>query len=194
MMETTVHSPAGLYPELLGDSWWGLDEVVRRLHGCGAPVRASGVFQVRQGSNWLARRLARMAQLPAPGESLIVHLHVAESGNGEEWRRIFAGQPLVSWQTRRTDGLLSERMGRVELRLRLNVGCGALNYQTMGAALCLGAWRVPLPRWLRPRVTACERSAGEADQIDVSVEVDLPWLGCLIAYNGRLNHVETHAC
>ena len=110
---------------------------------------------------------------------------------GEEWRRTFAGRPLVSMQSGRPDGLLGERMGPLETRFRLTVVDGALLYQAAGAALCLGRLRVPLPRWFSPRTTASERPADEPDRIDVSVEVRLPLLGRLIAYEGRLTCVET---
>ncbi len=99
-------------------------------------------------------------------------------------------RPLVSLQFERADGLLAERIGFVEMRFRLQVVGGVLTYQTTSAALRLGALHVPLPYWFSPRVTALERPAGEGDQIDVSVEVRLPLLGCLIAYEGKLTHVE----
>jgi hypothetical protein len=56
-------------------------------------------------------------------------------------------------------------------------------------ALCLGWLRVPLPRWLGPRITACE--SGERDQVHVSVDVQVPLLGRLLAYQGTLT-VEEH--
>jgi len=179
-----------LYAKLLGDSWANLADAVRRLHASPAPVHAVGVFRVRRGSNWLTRTLARLARFPPSGDAVDIQLVVTAQGDVEEWRRTFAGRPLVSLQSPRSDGLLAERMGRVELRFQLNVVAGALNYQTTSAALCLGRLRVPLPRWFRPRVTAWERSVGEGDQIDVSVEVRLPGLGCLIAYDGQLTRVE----
>jgi hypothetical protein len=138
----------------------------------------------------LARTLARLAQLPAAGEAVDIQLLVTARSDGEEWRRTFAGRPLVSLQSERPDGLLVERMGLVEMRFRLKVVGGALTYQTASAALCLGSLRVPLPRWFSPRVRALERSVGEEEQIDVSVEVRLPLLGCLIAYNGMLTCIE----
>lgn len=119
-----------------------------------------------------------------------VRLVVSARGDGEEWRRTFAGRPLVSMQARRSDGLLAERMGIVEMRFRLEVVGGALSYQTTGTALCLGPLRVPLPRWLSPRITAWERAAGDGDQVQVSVEVNFPFLGRLIAYDGKLTGIE----
>jgi hypothetical protein len=83
-----------------------------------------------------------------------------------------------------------ERMGIIEMGIRLEVGGGALNYQTVSAALRLGSLRVPLPRWLSPYITAWERAVGDMNQIHVSVEVTLPLLGRLIAYDGILTQIE----
>lgn len=153
-------------------------------------MHAVGVFRVRQGSHWLARTLARMAHLPAAAKAVDIQLLVTARGDGEQWRRMFAGRPLVSLQSGRPDGQLAERIGPVEMRFRLQVVEGALVYQATSAALCLGSLRVPLPHWFSPRVRALERPVGEGDQIDVSVEVRLPLLGCLFAYDGRLTRVE----
>jgi hypothetical protein len=185
-MEAGFRPCPGLYARLLGDSWDSLDDAVQRLHASGAPVHAAGVFRVRRGANWLARALARLARLPATGEAVDIQLLVTANDDGEVWRRTFAGRPLVSMQSGRPDGLLGERMGLVETRFQLKVVAGALTYQAAGAALCLGRWRVPLPRWLSPRTSATERTVGDQGRIDVSVEVQLPLLGRLIAYDGRL--------
>ena len=152
------------------------------------------MFQVSQGSNGLARTLARLARLPAAGNAVDVRLQVTAQEEGEEWRRTFAGRPLVSMQFNRPDGRLNgvmvERMGIVEMRLRLEVVGGALNYQTVSAALRLGSLRIPLPRWLSPYVMARERAVGDMNQIHVSVEVTFPLLGRLIAYDGILTQIE----
>ncbi|MGH9854520.1 MAG: DUF4166 domain-containing protein, partial [Blastocatellia bacterium] len=134
---------------------------MRRLHGSSGTVRAVGVFQVRHGSNRLARTLARLARLPAAGEAVDVRLQVTAREEDEEWRRTFAGRPLVSVQSNQSDGLLVERMGVVEMRFRLEVAGGALNYQTVSVALRFGSLRVPLPHWLSPCVTAWERAVGD---------------------------------
>jgi hypothetical protein len=185
-MQNDPCPPSGLYPDLLGDSWARLHRAVQSLHDTTTPVRAVGVFRVRRGSNRLARALAWLARLPKAQEAVAIELWVTPRADGEEWRRSFAGRPLVSRQAARRDGLLAERMGGVETRFRLAVADGALSYQTVSAALCLGPLRVPLPRWVRPRATAWERPAGQKDQLSISVEVYLPGLGLLIAYEGTL--------
>jgi uncharacterized protein DUF4166 len=148
------------------------------------------VFQVRHGGDSLARILARIARLPAAGGAVDIGLQVTAQEEGEEWRRAFAGHPLVSLQSDNGDGLLVERMGIVEMRFQLGVAGGALNYQTVGAALRFGSLRVPLPSLLSPCVTACEKAVGDMNQIHVSVNVTFSLIGRLIAYDGVLTQVE----
>ena len=134
--------------------------------------------------------LARLVRLPEAGEAVDVELLVTAREDGEEWRRTFGGHPLLSMQSKRFDGLLVERMGIVELRFRLEVVDGALSYETISAALCFGSLRVPLPHCFNPCITAWERPVGDRDQIHVSVDVEFPWVGRLIAYDGMLTRVE----
>jgi uncharacterized protein DUF4166 len=185
-----MNAPSSLYRKLLGASWPDLDVALRRFHDSGETVRAVGVFRVRDGNNRLARALARLARLPAAGEAVDVRLQVTAREGAEEWRRTFAGRPLVSAQSDRGAGLLVERMGIVEMRFRPEAVGGALNYQTVSVALRLGSLRVPLPYWLGPCVTALERAVDDTNQIHVSVDVTVPLLGRLIAYDGILTQVE----
>jgi hypothetical protein len=189
-MDTILHSSSGLYPKLLGPSWPDLDVAIQRLHDSGEAVHAVGLFQVRHGSDKLARMIARLARLPAAGKAVDIRLQVTARKDGEEWRRTFAGRPLVSMQSDRGAGLLVERLGIVEMRFRLEVAGGALNYQTVSAALRLGSLRIPIPRRLCPCVTACERAVGDMNQIHVSVDVTFSLIGRLIAYDGMLTQIE----
>jgi hypothetical protein len=192
-MTATGNCVPGLYPELLGAAWADLDEGVRRLHGEGAGVRAAGVFRVRRGSGRLARLLARLVRLPAAAETVDLQLVVVQQAHGEEWRRTFGTHPLTSFQSRRHDGLLVERMGPVELRFALRAEGGALLYRSTGASMRLGPLRIPLPRRLAPRVEAWERPAGEPGRAHVAVEVHLPLAGLLVAYEGSVTRVEADA-
>jgi hypothetical protein len=96
----------------------------------------------------------------------------------------------VSVQSNRGARLLVERMGIVETRFRLEAVGGALKYQTVSVALLLGSLRVPLPYWLSPCFTAWEKAVDDTNQIHVSVDVTVPLLGRLIAYDGILTQVE----
>ena len=185
-----MKAPLRLYQKLLDASWPDLDVVLRRFHDLGETVRAVGVFRVRRGNNRLARTLARLARLPAAAEAVYVELQVTAQEECEEWRRTFAGRPLVSMQSARGAGLLLERLGIVEMLFRLKVVGGALSYQTGSAALRLGSLRIPIPYRLSPYVAAWEKAVGDTNQIHVTVDVTLPLLGRLIAYDGILTRIE----
>src|SRR4030095_13021312 len=185
-----MKAPLRLYQKLLDASWPDLDVVLRRLHDSGETVRAVGVFRVHRGNNSLARTLARLARLPDAGGTGEVRHQVTAQEECEEWRRTFAGRPLVSMQSARGPGLLMERLGIVEMLIRLKVVGGELSYQTVSAAMRLGSLRIPLPNRLSTYVTAWEKAVGDTNQIHVSVDVTLPLLGRLIAYDGILTQIE----
>jgi hypothetical protein len=141
----------------------------------------------------LARCLLKIARLPPAGEAVDLQLLVTpiepeQGGNicSETWQRNFAGHVLVSTQHHGGPGRLLERMGIVEHSFGLTVVDGGLEYKSQRVAVRLLSLRIPLPRWLAPRVTAREKPGAREDEIEVSVEVRLPWLGLLIAYGGRL--------
>jgi hypothetical protein len=182
----TSTQPSGLYARLLADSWAGLAESVRGLHCTGAAVRGAGLMRVSRGTNWLARCLAALLRLPAAGVAVPVTLLITPTSDVEEWRRTFAGRPMVTWQSPSPGGLLVERAGLAELCFRLEVRDGGLIYHPAGAALRLGRLRVPLPRWLAPSVEAHEAPAGQLGRTEVSVRVSLPVLGLLISYEGLM--------
>jgi hypothetical protein len=143
-------------------------------------------MRVSRGTGRLARWLASLLGLPAAGEAVPVTLTVTASADGEEWRRTFAGVPLVTRQSARPDGLLAERVGLAELRFRLEVRDGGLVYHPAGAALRLGWLRMPLPNWLAPTVVAREAPAGASGRAEVSIRMSVPLLGLLICYEGAI--------
>jgi hypothetical protein len=121
--------------------------------------------------------------MPKAGEAVPMQLVVAPFAGGEDWRRSFGGHPLLSKQGDHPGGMLLERMGSMEMRFALAVENGALGYQSRRVTLCLAPFRIPLPRWLAPRVTAWERPGADG-QVQVSVESRLPLVGLLISYEG----------
>ncbi|MBI3822271.1 MAG: DUF4166 domain-containing protein [Planctomycetes bacterium] len=176
----------GLYAQVLGDRWHELAEIVRRLHTPGTVVRAAGIFSVRRG-NRLARVIASIMGLPAECDAVDVQLTVTPTGTREEWRRLFGAKPFVSLQWLDA-GKLFERIGLSETQLEFDVVDGGLHYRTGRTALRLGFIRLPLPRFLAPRVIAWEKPDG--DKLSVHIEVHLPMLGHLITYEGTLASIE----
>ena len=174
-----------LYPRLLGAAWDSLDAAVQRLHIDTGPVRATGTFRVWHGRSRLVRLLVRLLPLPPAAMAVPMRLTVTPCAHGERWCRTFGGTPLRSTQSAGPSGLLAERMSLLELQFRLEAREGMLCYRAAGAAIVIGPRRLPLPRWLAPRVLAHE-APGAGGDARVSVAVLLPVGGLLVAYAGHV--------
>ena len=174
--------PASLYRRALGESWHKLPDALRRLHA-DEGANGRGTFRVRHGGGPLCPRLASWMRLPRQTLSSTVALTITSSADEEHWTRTFDDDALVSVQWLTAEGLLAERVGRVEFAFRLRVEDSGLDYNQVGAAFVIGGRSVRLPRGIAPTVRAREMAAGP-DLVDVTVDVRIPWCGRLIAYDG----------
>jgi hypothetical protein len=178
-------SPCKLYAHSLGDAWRELAPPVRSLHSAEGETR--GRFVVMHGRRWIARRLAKASRLPRATKCAETRLRIVTEGESQRWERQFDGEQLVTTQWAGDDGCLMERIRAWELTFRLRVEDGALHYEQQRARLCVGPLRVWLP-WT-PVVSAAERPDGPT-RVRVSVNVRLPFIGRLIAYDGWLDVEE----
>ncbi len=179
--------PAALYERLAGNAWDSLDVAVRRAHLSGDFFQVRGVFRVWRGQNGLARLLAWLARLPPASEATPIQLTVRPFGDGEQWERLFDDRPLVSRQREAGPGVLSEWFGPVEFRFQVVVVEGAIRYALRQVALLAGPLRLPLPRWLSPRLEAGESRGRDEHQAYIRVTVTLPLVGLLVGYEGTLD-------
>ena len=175
-----------LYPRLVGEAWAELDAAVQHWHDAAHQVQGTGVFTIRHGQGSLARFLAWLLHLPTSGETLATRLVIVRHAWGETWSRTFAGRALVTIQYQHGAELLAERLGWLEFWFRLRVIEHALDFWHVGTAGVIGPMRVPLPRWLSPRITARAWAGLEEGSLQVAVRVSLPFLGLLMAYEGCL--------
>lgn len=189
--QTSARARARLYQRLVGDGWSVLDEPVRRFHLC---ARGAGLFAVRRGEGRFARVVARLMGLPEGGEAVPLRLSVEPHGEGERWRRNFAGSEFVTEQGEHAGALMAERAGPFELLFRLSVEGGALAYYQEGAFLRVRSLRMRLPRLLAPRVEAWERAGEDGEGVRVSVRVTAPLFGPLISYEGLVRLKEDEDC
>ena len=182
----SVGSVTSLYQGLLGVAWARLDERVAAMHAADG-VAATGRFTITHGANPAARMLGRLARLPGAGLDVPVTLEVSRRGtDGELWQRNFGGVALVT-QQKAVDGCLAEGFGHLWLLFQLMLVDGALIYRQVRAWLQCGPVRLPLPRWLAPRITAREWAGGAGEDVTrVLVQVALPVLGPLITYQGEI--------
>ncbi|WP_224240471.1 DUF4166 domain-containing protein [Hyalangium gracile] len=175
-----------LYAGMLGAHWAGLPPVVRRMHEEGS---ATGRLTVRRGGGLLSRVIGWLCRFPAAGDAVPTVLRVQREGEGQRWERSFGGHRLVTWQRECARELLGERFGPVECVFRLRPVEGGLAYEQVGALLCLGSWRLPLPRLLAPRVEAMTLEAPRGMRVHVKIGAAV--LGWLLTYEGLVNPEET---
>jgi hypothetical protein len=89
------------------------------------------------------------------------------------------------------DGEIIDRLGapvRLEARLRASVIDGGLRMASAASAVRMGRLRVPLPRFLAPRVTLTERYDSAADAQRVAIAVDFPLVGRIYEYAGTFRY------
>jgi uncharacterized protein DUF4166 len=175
------HRPPALYPRLLGPAWHDLHPAIRSLHL--TDDVATGRFEFRRGRRLAARLMCRALRLPSSSTALDVRLAIARDAESERWMRTFGGRRLVTVQRGLADGTLTERFGALELRFHLRVVDGTLTYVQAGAGLILGRLRIPLPRWISPRVEAREACV-DGQRSYVQVGISAPGSGLLMSYEG----------
>ncbi|MET1079047.1 MAG: DUF4166 domain-containing protein [Pseudomonas sp.] len=160
----------------LGPSFDALPALLQCAHR--GTTRLHGKVRVQRGRG-LAYLLGKVLGMPAAGPTVALSVLGEHDAEGMRWQRDFDGRQLVSHFRRHGDFLL-ERMGPVQLYMRLGVEQARLVYHLDHAVV----WGVPMPRALAPRLIAFE--AEDQGRYLFQVEVRLPLLGLLVAYSGHL--------
>jgi hypothetical protein len=169
----------------MGDAWAELAQPIQFLHAARSMTRASGRFRVGRGGNLLARLMASVMRLPRESAAIDLTLRIVPHGRGERWEREFGRQLLVTTQELSSTGRLLEQFGPMEIAFALRAVDGSLVLRQEQSALIVGPWRLPLPRWAAPRISAREDALGAA-QIKVAVNVAAPGVGTLVNYDGTI--------
>ena len=182
----------GIYPNMLGDRWLELPASVRRFHYIDHPISAKGVFRIRRGSHFLAGIVCGLFGLPKNCDSAETRLSITMDDGCEQWLRTFDSRPFLTLQSPCCDGLLLERIGRVELTFRLSIEDRALVYTQVKAAFRIGPIRMPFPKWFAPNTWAKEAAEHNSDQAHIIVKVSAPVIGTLIFYEGTLALQESN--
>jgi hypothetical protein len=176
---------SSLYAGVLGPGWEALPARVRRLHQEG---HATGLFTIRRGVGPLSALLGWLCRFPSSGEGVPTRLKVLKDGDGQRWERSFGGHALATVQRAWEGGRLGERFGPVECVFRLRALEDGIAYEQVGAWLCLGPWRLPLPRVLAPRIEATTTDALQG--MRVHVKIGAAFLGWLLIYEGLVSPEE----
>ncbi|WP_374406729.1 SDR family oxidoreductase [Pelagerythrobacter sp.] len=178
-IEETAHPP--VYRRVMGAGYDRLPEPVRTMHAIVGDGGAEGEGTVERGAALLARLAGAIGGFPPAGH-YPVHVAFAERDGIERWTRSFG--------LHRFHSHLSQAGRRIEERF------GPLRFQfdlpgdELGLRMVLRGWsafRIPLPRFLAPRIVATERAEGDDFVFDVAVA--LPLVGPVVHYRGRLRRV-----
>ncbi|MBP7335207.1 DUF4166 domain-containing protein [Niveispirillum sp.] len=183
---TTQGTP--LFRYLLGPAIDLLPDAVRHVHDGHGCLELSGLAQIDMMPGLLPRLICTLMGLPEPGREVPVTVIFDRTPMWEHWRRRFGNRRYASSLmpgSGRDTGLLVERMGIITNIFRIDATPDALHL-TLVRCRFLG---LPMPEWLAPRCAAVERAADQDFTFDIPI--DLPWLGRLIHYRGRMRKHET---
>lgn len=172
-----------LYGAILGSAFAALPPRLQELHGRAAPRRWSGVATVNRGRGIAAALVAALFGFPKAASHVPVTVMVTPENGGERWVRTFGGMSFTSMQSAgkgRDAYLLVERFGQAAFALALVVE-GARLFLVPRRWSFLG---IPMPRILLPTGRSFET---ERDgQFCFDVEISMPLIGLIVAYNGSL--------
>lgn len=174
-----------IYKQLLGDNWRSLAEPIRLAHETG--VEHTGIFRISHSGHFLARLILACSKLPRRAAATPTRLKITRQNQIEIWERWFGEDQFTTRQWASPAGLLVERFGVWELHFALHTDApDLLRYVQRRARIHLGPFSCPVPLICAPSVSATE-TAGSATEVGIQVEVSLPAVGKLIAYDGYLN-------
>ncbi|HEY1606365.1 MAG TPA: DUF4166 domain-containing protein [Allosphingosinicella sp.] len=172
--------PPPLYARLLGADFDLLPPAVRTLHDLNGEGGAAGEGTVVRGRGLLGRTIARLMRFP-PAGTWPLHVAFRERNGAETWTRDFGGHRFASALSAVRGGLVEERFGPLRFAFALPAGPDGLEMR-----LCRwSAFRLPMPRFLAPLISAREWQDKEG-RFRFDVTVALPLVGEMARYSGWL--------
>lgn len=172
-----------LFQATLGDRFKELPRSLRDFHGHHEGSVWRGQAEVRAGKNRSSRVIARLFGFPIQDAVMDASVTVTVTEDGELWRREFGTtcfqSSLLSGRGRE-EHLVCERFGWVTIAL-------GIVWDNERLWFVPRRWRigsVPLPRLLLPKGRSFETDEDGMFAFDVRLE--LPVLGLIAAYKGRL--------
>jgi hypothetical protein len=186
--------PARGAPTLV-ERWFAADFArlhprLQELHRRDAVFAGPVEVRVAQGAGrWLGERMRQRLGLPPPGPGHVLEVRVGHDDERMLWERRFDGQAGFASRFvpvgRFPEGWWREISGAaLELHLGVHLDAdGGWHWRTRRVR-----WHgLPFPRWLLPRVVAHKR--WERGAYDFAVSVQVPGLGEVVGYSGRLVEV-----
>jgi len=175
---------SSLYARILGPSYERLAPILKSVHDTRITKCYVGRCDIRGGSGWIARFIARFAGLPLAKSDVPVEVTILRDGHGEGWTRMFGTQRMHS-RLRDRQRRLQERLGPIVLTFELTAEAERIVWSLHDARL---AW-VPLPiSWLL--ICAATESI-ENGRYCFDVSAHVRGVGLIVHYQGWLVERES---
>jgi len=113
-------------------------------------------------------------------------LTIEPRSESELWIRRFGGKTLATIQRLGPPGCVYEQFGLLEFTFELQLAGRTLKHVQRAVALKILHCKIPMPLFLAPHVRGQEHASADDTEVQVAVEVHLPFLGLLLAYNGTI--------
>ncbi len=176
-----------LFQRTLGSAFDDLPTSLQKLHTPNTPNTETiwiGRADITQGSNLMAKIIAKLFRFPPSGENVATRVTVSTDANGnEKWQRDFAGRVFNSYLRAgkgRFEHLICESFGPASFALAMVVDNNKLHYIPRN-------WRVfgiPMPKSLTPNGVTFEEEVDGKFFFDV--EIAAPFIGRIVHYRGWL--------
>jgi len=155
---------------------------VQALHEVRDATVAFGHTDIDRGRGIVSMLVAWLFGFPPAGRRLPTAITVLADRGAEIWHRRFAGHPILTHLEPHAAAGRSVIVERFRLGVTFDLEVtqwqGRLGFRLRGMHVC----RVPVPRFLWPRLRAEERAEHGGFRFDV--DIGLPGFGRLIHYRG----------
>jgi Domain of unknown function (DUF4166) len=170
---------ATLFPSVLGVDFATLDSCLRWVHG-GDSRQLRGRVTVKRGVSVVAKVLGVLASFPSAMTDAPIEVRIEVTDKGETWTRLFASHHLMVSTLQMDRGLLVERLGPAELKFRLLVQDGTLEWVLERIAV----FGIVLPlRWF----SISARIDSRDGRYHFVVDSELRGVGRIVRYEGLLD-------
>jgi Domain of unknown function (DUF4166)/Saccharopine dehydrogenase NADP binding domain len=179
--ETVQSDYIPLYRRVMGADFDALPPIVKKMHNIVGNAGALGSARVTRGTSTIASLICAIMGFPPAGDSPL-HVTFDEHLGRETWTRDFNGKCFKSILAQ-SGGKLTESFGPLTFKFNLTPENQSLNMHLLGWT----AFGVTMPLWLAPTTKAREWADGDDFCFDVAI--DLPFIGRVVRYEGRLKPV-----
>ncbi len=177
ILTKTMTIQTNVLTSYMGDAFFRLAPKLQQAHVGHVCLR--GWATVERG-NWLAHLICNVMRFPKASQRCELKVECKHSKTRMEWKRNFAGVKMESYFEIKKDFLL-EKLGMLKIYFNAIEENTSLHYKPV----FMTYFGLRLPKFISPLVIAYESEVD--DKYRFFVDVKMPLIGRVIAYNGELD-------